>query len=88
MIAQYTTPDGFTLTVSGTGTSEYALKVEKDSKVLHHSYFFSGDSYGFHYEDDQEEPVIWGEKEWQDCLKDEADSIIDCTIGHILEMEY
>jgi hypothetical protein len=86
MGASITTEDGFTLTVHHTMYLDYGLSISKDGKELFYNpCCLSVDSYGRKPKGDldwdEAEATdafdLWDEVDWVECLKNEADTLIE-----------
>jgi len=72
--------EGYTLRAFATGYLDWGFELRKDRKRLFYSpHFLSSESYGFHWDEDTDEPgEDWTDEDWQERLRDEADDLIEC----------
>jgi len=92
-IAQYTTPDGYTFTISSNMyMMDWGLEITgpdhktREIKELYYSpCAMSLESYGVHFEDDEgnelDEGIEWTEAEWVECLQNEAGEFLEAFLG-------
>lgn len=81
----YTNPDGYTFRVFSSCYVDWGLEITKDGEELFYNpHFLSSESYGFHWEDDAgnelDEGIPWADQEWIECLKGEADMLLECYL--------
>jgi len=85
----YTDEEGYTFTVYSSLYTDWGLTIEKDGKELFSNpHCLSNESYGhkapddMDYEEAEEKDALvpWTEKDWKECLKNEADTFLEAFI--------
>lgn len=93
---EYTDPDGFTLRVFSSLYVDWGLEITKDGETIFYSpHALSAESYGFKPPDDYDgewdkyegEWKRWTDEEWVECLKREADELIEAFCYEYISKE-
>ena len=77
---------GITLTVYSTLYVDWGLVIDGPQEQLYcNPCCLSRESYGFHDDDDDDQPldegVPWTDAEWKTALRDEFDDLVDAFVG-------
>ena len=79
----FRTEDGFVIRVFSSMYIDWGLEIKKSGgeDVFYSPSALSNESYGFHWEDDDGEPldegISWTDQEWRETLESEADDFIE-----------
>jgi len=85
MLASFTTEEGYTLRAFSSLYIDYGLEIldSEGESLFYGPCHLSNDSYGTTYpeDEDSEEPgEPWSESRWVSCLRDEADTLLECFL--------